>query len=393
MQDMFRVPMSKWASSSLGSMEPNPFGAIRQKLQGMKNVINLSSGDPEFSTPQHIVEAAIEALRSGDTHYTMTNGIPELRNEISKYYTKFDVEVNPENEVIVTPGSQQALYLVLASILDPLDEVLVPNPSYTVYSPIINYLKGKPVLYDLDKHNKFHVGPDALYDNITDKTKAIMLCSPNNPTGTVLNSDDLKAISSVAEEYDLLVISDEIYSEFIWEGRHSSISSVPGMKDRSVVIVSFSKTFAMTGWRLGYLIACEELTSLMLDLQGNMVLCPAAFVQRAGVAALSGSWEPVRSMAKEYLERVNYVAGRLSKMEGISCVKPEGAFYVWADISEISESSEEFCDGLLSNQGLVAVSGTHFGSAGEGFIRLALVKPMNILIEAMNRMESYIDSC
>ena len=386
------INMKRWVSDSLRSMEPNPFGAIRQKLQGMTDVINLSSGDPEFPTPSHIVEAAIKAMKKGETHYTMTNGIPELRAEISKYYTKFEVNTNSEEEIIVTPGSQQALYLILTSILDPMDEVLIPNPSYTVYSPIINYLKGKPIPYNLDHENRFHVDLDALRENVTDKTKALLLCSPNNPTGTVLNDKDLAVVSSIAEEYNLVVISDEIYSEFIWEGKHRSIASIPGMKERSVIIVSFSKTFAMTGWRLGYLIANRELTKIMLNLQNNMVLCPAAFVQRAGVAALSGTWEPVRKMAQEYLDRINYVTGRLNNMDCVSCQKPEGAFYIWADISKLSENSEDFCDDLLSKVGLVAVAGTHFGSAGEGYIRLALVKSMNVLVEAMNRMESHVTS-
>jgi aspartate/methionine/tyrosine aminotransferase len=384
--------MKRWASNSLRSMESDPFGAIRQKLQGMTDIINLSSGDPEFSTPSHIVNAAIQAMKNGETHYTMTNGIPELRAEIAKYYKKFDVTVDPRDEVIVTPGSQQALYLALTSILDPTDEILVPNPSYTVYSPIISYLKGQPVLYDLDRENNFHIDLDALEEKVTEKTKAILLCSPNNPTGTVLNNKDLNIISRVAEEHDLLTISDEIYSEFIWEGRHRSVASFPGMNKRSVIIVSFSKTFAMTGWRLGYLIADRELIGLMLNLQGNMVICPVAFVQRAGVSALKGSWEPVRKMAREYLERVSYVTGRLNGLEGVSCVKPEGAFYAWVDVSKLSASSEDFCNGLLSNMGLVAVAGTHFGSAGEGYIRLALVKPLDVLVEAMNRLESYVHS-
>ena len=384
--------MKSWASESLRSMEPNPFGTIRQKLQGRTDVINLSSGDPEFPTPPHIVEAAYAAMKGGETHYTMTSGISELRAEISKYYKKFHVDVDPEGEIIVTPGSQEALYLALASILNPGDEVLVPNPSYTVYSPIINFLKGKSTLFDLDREHNFHINPDKLREKITDKTKALLLCSPNNPTGTVLNKLDLEAISHIAEEYDLLVISDEIYSEFIWKGKHKSIASIPGMKERTVIIVSFSKTFAMTGWRLGYLVANRELTSMMLDLQSNMVLCPAAFVQRAGVAALKGSWKPVKEMARIYKERINYVTKRLNENEGVSCAKPEGAFYVWADVSKVSSSSEVFCDGLLAKKGLVAVAGTYFGSAGEGYIRLALVKPMNVLVEAMDRMETYIKS-
>jgi aspartate/methionine/tyrosine aminotransferase len=373
-------------------MEPNPFGAIRQKLQGKKDVINLSSGDPEFSTPSHIVKAAHRALLDGETRYTMTSGIPELRKEIANYYKKFNVEVNPDSEIIVTPGSQQALYLVLASILDPNDEILIPNPSYTVYSPIISYLKGKPIDYSLNPNDNFHIDETFLRERITNNTKAILMCSPNNPTGTVLNKDDLKIIANIAEENNLLVISDEIYSEFIWKGEHKSIASYPKMKERTVVIVSFSKTFAMTGWRLGYLISNSELASMMLGLQGNMVLCPTAFVQRAGVAALKGSWEPVIKMAEEYKRRIDYVVGRLNQMKGIKCPWPEGAFYVWVDISNLSDSSEDFCDDLLSKKSVVAVSGTHFGSAGEGYIRLALVKPMEDLVKAMDRIDEFIKS-
>jgi aspartate/methionine/tyrosine aminotransferase len=371
-------------------MESNPFGAIRQKLQGMTDVINLSSGDPDFPTPLHIVEAACKALKEGVTHYTLTNGIPELREEIAKYYKKFEVNVDPEGEIIVTPGSQQALYLTLASTLDPGDEVLVSNPSYTVYSPVIKYLRARPVFFPLDRENGFHIDARDIEDKISERTKIILICTPNNPTGTVFDSRDLKVVAKVAEENDLLVISDEIYSEFVWSGRHRSIASLPGMKERTVVIVSFSKTFAMTGWRLGYLLANRELVSMMLDLQGNMVLCPAGFVQMAGVAALKGSWEPVLSMAREYEKRVEYVVNHLNELEGISCQKPEGAFYVWADVSELSKSSLSFFEDLIEKKKTVALPGSYFGSNGDGFIRLALVKPMDTLVEAVNRFESYI---
>jgi aminotransferase len=182
---------SSWASKSLKEMEPDPFGAIRIKIQGKKDVINLSSGDPTFPTPSHIAKASYQAIQNGETRYTMTNGIQELRNEIANYYRKFQVNVDPEKEIIVTPGSQQALYLVLVSILDPFDEILVPNPSYTVYSPMIKYLKGKPILFPLNPYNNFHIDEGSLRDKVTNNTKAIILCSPNNPTGTVLNMEDL----------------------------------------------------------------------------------------------------------------------------------------------------------------------------------------------------------
>jgi aspartate/methionine/tyrosine aminotransferase len=353
-------------------MEPNPFGD-----QGMTDVINLSSGDPGFSTPDHIVKAALSALQEGETHYTMTNGIFELRREISKYYNKFGVNADPESEVIVSPGSQQALYLLLASVLDTQDEVLIANPSYTVYSPLIKYLKAKPIFFSL---------------KVSSKTKAILICSPNNPTGTVLNISDLEAVAHIAEEYNLLVISDEIYNEFIWNGKHKSIAAFPNMKERSIIISSFSKTFAMTGWRLGYLIAPKLLTTMMLGLQGNMVLCPASFVQKAGVAALNGPWGPVQEMAKEYEKRVKIVSKRLNEMNGVSCAMPEGAFYAWVDISEHNSSSLSFCYDLLEKQKVVTVAGIHFGSAGEGYIRLALVSPIDTLSKAMDRIETYVKS-
>ena len=371
-------------------MEPEPFGEIREKVRYMSNVINLSSGDPDFATPPHIVEATYNALTEGFTHYTLTSGLPELKEEIARYNRKFGLDLDPEGEILVTPGSQQALFLALTSILDREDEVLIPDPSYTVYSPIIKYLGAKPVIFPLNREKNFHIDSAAMEKKITPKTKALIICTPNNPTGTVLSDADLEAVAALARENDLLVISDEIYSEFVWNGRHKSIATFPGMKDRTVVIISFSKTFSMTGWRLGYLIANRELTQMMVGLQANMVICPAGFVQRAGLAALKGSWEPVTSMAREYERRVNYVVQRLDAVDGISCNKPEGAFYVWADISALGLSSIDFCNDLLEKKALITMAGIHFGAEGEGFIRLALVKSMDILTEAMDRMESYV---
>ena len=372
-------------------MESEPFGAINDKISRMKNVINLGSGDPAFNTPPHIIDAAYDALKEGLTRYAPTSGLPGLREAISNYYQKFDVNVNPENEIIVTPGSQQALFLTLISILDPGDEILIPNPSYTVYSPIIRYLKGKPVQFDLDMNNGFHVDPDSLRNAVTPKTKGVIICTPNNPTGTVFNMNDLETIADVTIENDLVTISDEIYSEFIWsKNKHRSIASLNGMKDRSVVIVSFSKTFAMTGWRLGYLIANKELVDLMLQLQGNMILCSASFIQKAGIAALEGTWEPVYEMVKEYKRRIDYVVKRLNDIDGINCDPPEGAFYVWADISKLTNSCLDFCDDLIDEKGVVTLAGTHFGSNGEGYMRLALVNSLEVIAEGINRIESFI---
>jgi aminotransferase len=273
-----------------------------------------------------------------------------------------------------------------------LDEVLIPNPSYTIYRPIIRFLNGKPVPFNLDREKNFHINSEYLEEKLSKKTKAIILCSPNNPTGTVLNNNDLQILADIANDRDLLVISDEIYNEFIWKGTHKSIASLSGIKDRTVIISSFSKTFAMTGWRLGYLSANRELSKKMLELQGNMVLCPSNFVQKAGIAALTNGFEDVKRMAKEYERRIEFVYKSLNELKGVSCNKPEGAFYIWADISEISDSSISFCNQLLNKQNVVTVSGTYFGSAGEGFIRLALVSPEMILRQAIDRIKNYVET-
>ncbi|MDP6458053.1 MAG: pyridoxal phosphate-dependent aminotransferase [Candidatus Bathyarchaeota archaeon] len=381
----------RWVSKNLKKMEPDPFGELREKIRHMSNVINLSSGDPDFPTPSHIVEAAYRALQDGYTHYTLTSGLPELKEEIAQYQRKFNMNLDPEGEILVTPGSQQALFLTLTSILNNADEVLIPDPSYTVYSPIIKYLGAKPIIFPLNKENNFHIDLTALEKKISPKTKALIICSPNNPTGTVFSDADLETVAAIAIENELLVISDEIYSEFVWKGKHKSIATYPGMKNRTVVIVSFSKTFSMTGWRLGYLIANQELIQMMEGLQANMVICPAGFVQRAGLAALQGSWEPVTSMAQEYERRVDYVVQRLNALKGISCRKPEGAFYVWVDVSALCPSSIDFCNDLLEKKALITMAGKYFGQQGEGFVRLALVKSMDVLTEALDRMDSYIN--
>jgi aspartate/methionine/tyrosine aminotransferase len=373
-------------------MEPEPFGAINEKISKIDDVVNFGSGDPTFNTSPQIIKAAHHALLSGSTRYTPTQGIPELREAISSYYRKYDVCVDPDTEIIVTPGSQQALFLTLASTLNPGDEVLIPDPSYTVYSPIVKYLKAKPIFYALDKKTNFHVDHNSLKESVTSRTKIIIVCTPNNPRGTVYNKADLEIIRKVAIDNDLLVVSDEIYSEFIWDNnRHLSLASFPGMKERTVLLVSFSKTFSMTGWRLGYLIANKLLEKMMPQLQGNMIICPPAFVQKAGVSALNGSWDPVTKMADEYNLRINYMTKRLNDIDGVTCNKPEGAFYIWVDISQITQSCLEFTEALLDKKGVVTLAGVHFGINGEGYMRLAVVHDMDILIKGMDRIEDFIN--
>ena len=380
----------RWARGILREMKPSLIRRLAAALMMLKDVIVLAGGDPDFPTPSHIVEAAVKALKEGMTHYTPTQGIPQLREAIAAYYKKFGVEVDPEKEIIVTPGSQQALYLTLASTVEPGDEVLIPDPSYLVYVPTVRFLGGKPVRFTL-KAEGFHLDLEEIKARITDRSKILILCSPNNPTGTVFTEEELKGVAELAEEHDLLVISDEIYSEFVWDGRrYVSMASIPGMKERTVVVVSFSKTFAMTGWRLGYLIAPGGLVEQMLKIQGNMVLCPTAHVQVAGVAALTGPWEPIRKMAEEYNRRREYLVKRLNEIEGINCPKPEGAFYLFPDISEVSKSSVEFCEGLMKEKRVAIVPGSAFGPHGEGYVRIPLVKPIEVLEEAANRIEAYV---
>jgi len=369
--------------SNLGRPDYLRLPALASEMEG---VINLCPGDPDFETPKFIRDAAIKALEEGLTHYPPTPGRNDLREALAEYHGKYGIDWKP-SEAIVTAGSGLALYLSLAGTVNPGEEVIVLEPYYMVYEVILEYLEAKMVPVPLDQENGFHIDIERLRESVTPKTKMIMLCTPNNPSGTVLTREELAEVADLAQQKDILVLSDEVYNEFVWDGReHVSIASLPGMKERTLVSNSFSKTWAMTGWRLGYILTDEPFATRIARIPVGYR--PSTFVQRAGLAALKGPWEPVEKMVREYDRRRQRFASRLDEIDGIECPKPEGAFYVFPDIKAFGKS-EEFCETLLKEQKVLTYSGTCFGESTDGYMRIPLVTPLETLEKVANAIEDH----
>jgi aminotransferase len=371
----------------LAAMRPRSHARVVAMARGMEGVINLAGGDPDFDTPGHITEAAIKALREGKTHYPPTHGLPALRKALADYYVKYGVEWD-SSEVTVTAGSGVSLFVSMAGTINPGEEVIVLEPYFMAYSNLIEYIGAREVRVALEEDEGYRLDVEALKDKVTQKTKMIVLCNPNNPSGTVYTQEELAGIAEVVIDNDLLVLSDEVYNEFVWDGReHISISSLPGMKERTIVCNSFSKTFAMTGWRLGYVLADKHIATRLqripVGYRTNI------FVQLAAVEALKGSWEPVRRMAEEYDRRRRFMVPRLNEIDGISCHMPEGAFYLFPNISGLSKGSEEFCESLLLEKKILARPGTAFGASGEHHIRIPLIKPIENLGNIADAIEDH----
>ena len=368
-------------------MRPRSHARVVAMARGMEGVINLAGGDPDFDTPGHITEAAIKALREGKTHYPPTHGLPALRKALADYYVKYGVEWD-SSEVTVTAGSGVSLFVSMAGTINPGEEVIVLEPYFMAYSNLIEYIGAREVRVALEEDEGYRLDVEALKDKVTQKTKMIVLCNPNNPSGTVYTQEELAGIAEVVIDNDLLVLSDEVYNEFVWDGReHISISSLPGMKERTIVCNSFSKTFAMTGWRLGYVLADKHIATRLqripVGYRTNI------FVQLAAVEALKGSWEPVRRMAEEYDRRRRFMVPRLNEIDGISCHMPEGAFYLFPNISGLSKGSEEFCESLLLEKKILARPGTAFGASGEHHIRIPLIRPIENLGNIADAIEDH----
>ena len=379
----------RFIEKRLGKMQSKPVGRLGSIASKLDGFIKVAFGDPDFDTPKHIRDAAVEALNEGWTHYPPSRGTLELREAISEYHSKYGTNWDPASEVIVTSGSGTALYVALAGILDPGDEIIIPEPYYVNYKKILEYLGAKLVAVPLHEETNFHPDMDSLKESITNKTKMILICTPNNPTGTVWTEDELGEIAELAIKKDLLVLSDEIYNEFIWDGlEHSSISKLTGMRERTIICMSFSKTFAMTGWRMGYIMAdksiCSKLANIPIDYR------PANFIQKAGVAALKGPWTQVEEMAKEYDRRRLYLGQRLDAIDGIECKLPEGAFYLFPKIEGTGMTSVEFCENLLSEEKVYAYPGIAFGELGEYHIRISLIQPLENLVKVADAFENLV---
>ncbi|MBG9452459.1 aromatic amino acid aminotransferase [Cytobacillus firmus] len=379
-----------YLSKTVEELKPSGIRRFFDLAAGMEGVISLGVGEPDFITPWSVREAAILSLEQGYTSYTANAGLMELREEIADYMQKsFGVSYSPQNEIIVTVGASQALDISLRAILDPGDEVIVVEPSFVSYVPLVTLAGGVPVQVQTLKENGFKILPEQLENAITGRTKAIMLCSPNNPTGTMLSGDELNAIAQIAEKYDLLVLSDEIYAELAYDDEYRSFAVIREMKKRTILISGFSKGFAMTGWRLGFVCAPEEISQAMLKIHQYAMMCAPTMAQFAALEALKTGRSDVEVMKKSYKRRRNYFVQSLNEL-GLTCHMPGGAFYAFPSIESTGLSSEEFAEKLLLEEKVAVVPGNIFGESGEGHVRCSYATSMELLQEAIKRISHFI---
>jgi len=352
-----------------------------------REIIHLEIGEPDFDTPNNIKEAAINAMKAGYTHYVPASGIPELREAISEYLSESrGIDVHPE-EVVVTPGAKPIIFFSILACVEPGDEVMYPNPGFPIYESMINFVGAKPVPMPLKEENDFRIDNDDTVDKITKKTRMIILNSPENPTGGVLSKDNLEAIADrVTRRDDVLVLSDEVYCQIIYEGKHQSIASLPDMKEKTILLDGFSKTYAMTGWRLGYAAMRKDLAQKVTQLMINSNSCTCAFTQMAGVAALRGPQAESKKMVEEFRRRREVIVSGLNKIKGITCKKPEGAFYVFPNVKGLGMESKKLSDFILQKAGVAVLSGTAFGAFGEGYLRLSFANSVENIQKALKRI-------
>ncbi|MGQ9515927.1 MAG: pyridoxal phosphate-dependent aminotransferase [Anaerolineae bacterium] len=356
------------------------------------NVIDLAGGDPDFTTPAHIIEAAFTAAQKGATHYVSSRGIPAFLQAISDHYAaEQGLRYDPKAEILVTTGGKMALYLAILATVDRGDAVLVPKPAWVSYVPMVQLVDGVPVEVPLDAEDNFRLTREALEEKISPRTRALLINSPANPTGRVLTRQELEAAAEVALRHDLLVISDEIYYKLLYDGhQHISIATLPGMRERTIIVNGLSKTYAMTGWRLGFALAPKPIMSQMVKVQSHTISCAAAFAQHAGAVALTGPQDCVREMVDIYAQRRRLIVDGLNSLPGIRCAAPEGAFYAFPDISGTGMTSLEFCERMLEEAHVVMTPGSAFGPSGEGYVRLSFANATEKLAETVERLRSVL---
>lgn len=356
----------------------------------MDNVISLGVGEPDFDTPWHIRDEGIYSLEKGRTFYTSNAGLKELREEICKYLKRrFALDYDPITETLITVGGSEAIDLAMRVMLDPGDEVLIPEPCYVSYVPCCILAGGKPHVIELQAKNEFRLTKEELLEHITEKTKILVLPFPNNPTGAIMSREDLKAIAEVVEEKDLFVLSDEIYAELTYGGNHVSFASLPGMKERTITINGFSKSHAMTGWRPGYACGPAPIIKQMTKVHQFAIMCAPTNSQYAAVEALRNGDADVEEMRQAYNGRRRYLLHAFEEM-GLPCFEPKGAFYVFPSIQKFGLSSDEFAERLLREERLAVVPGTAFGECGEGFLRISYAYSLEDLKKALERLKHFI---
>ncbi|MBQ7951033.1 MAG: aminotransferase class I/II-fold pyridoxal phosphate-dependent enzyme [Clostridia bacterium] len=355
----------------------------------MEDVISLGVGEPDFVTPWHIRSEAVRSLEKGRTYYTANAGLMELRQEIARYQEKnIHVSYDPKTEIVVTVGASEALDGALRALVEPGDEVLIPEPSFVCYKPCTVLAGGIPVPIETKAENGFKLTPELLRNAITEKTKLLVLPYPNNPTGGIMTEEDLSLIVPIIKEANIMVISDEIYSELTYTGKHVSIATFDGMKERTVVINGFSKAFAMTGWRLGYACAHPDVLSAILKIHQYGIMSASTFSQYAAIEALKHGRADIERMKEEYNIRRKFLVDALNEM-GMTCFNPYGAFYVFPSIQKFHMTSEEFCQKLLEEQRLAVVPGTAFGDSGEGYVRISYAYSKESIAKALKRLEAF----
>jgi aspartate/methionine/tyrosine aminotransferase len=357
-----------------------------------KSVIHCEIGQPDFKTPGNIIEAAYKAMKEGKTGYTPTPGIIPLRETIAEYAGNYKKVKTDISEIVVTPGGKPVMFFTMLMLAQEGDEVIYPNPGFPIYESVIKFSGAKPVPMQLREENQFRVDLDKLKQDINSKTKVIILNNPCNPTGAMLRNDDIRAIADMVRDKGIYILSDEIYDRIIFGEQPLSISTLPGMKDWTIILDGFSKTYAMTGWRLGYGIMNKELAEHMTMLMVNSASCAASITQWAAIEALKGPQDEVGKMVAAFKERRDYITGALNSIKGISCVEPGGAFYVFPNISSFGLKSSVFANRLLEEAGVAAAAGTAFGDYGEGFIRFSYANSLENLKIAIDRLDKFCKS-
>ena len=383
---------AKILSENVQEIKPSGIRKFFDLLGDRKDVISLTVGEPDFMTPYHIREAGIESLEKGRTFYTSNNGILELRREICNYLNRrFGLTYEPKSEVIVTVGGSEAIDLTVRALIEPGDEAIIPVPSFVCYGPIVELAHGKPVFIETKEEDNFKLRPEALRAAITPKTKLLILPYPNNPTGAVMTKDELEEIAQILEGTNIMVLSDEIYGELTYGRRHTAFATVGNMWERTITVSGFSKAYAMTGWRLGYLCAPKELVTQMHKIHQYAIMCAPTTSQLAAIEALKHGDPDIEMMANEYNRRRKYILDGLRKM-GIDTFEAEGAFYVFPRIGKFGLSSDDFCQKLLDEKGVAIVPGNAFGDCGEGYARISYAYSVEHITEALKRMRDFIET-
>ena len=382
--------MTKELSHVVQNLKPSGIRKFFDIVSEMKDAISLGVGEPDFDTPWHIRDEGIYALERGKTFYTSNSGLKELREEICKYQKRHqNIDYNPLTEVLVTVGGSEAIDIGLRAMINSGDEVIIPQPAYVSYEPCALLAGAKPVIIDLKPENDFRLTPEELETAITDKTKVLILAYPNNPTGAIMESEDLEKLAKIIIEHDLYVISDEIYSALTYKGKHVSIASLDGMKERTILINGFSKSYAMTGWRLGYACGPEEIIKQMTKIHQFAIMCAPTTSQYAAVEALKHGDDDVKIMCEAYNQRRRFLLNAFKEMN-LECFEPYGAFYVFPCIKEFGMTSVEFATRLLEEEKVAAVPGDAFGASGEGFLRISYAYSLADLKIAMERLKNFI---